>query len=65
MDRAGGEADSAVRGVTKPSALSDQPEREAELFFLKLIARSFNRKIRTQDCQKFDQALSLECFETK
>jgi hypothetical protein len=40
MDRAGGEADSAIRGVTKPSALSDQPEREVELFFLKLIANS-------------------------
>jgi hypothetical protein len=38
MDRAGGEADSAIRGVTKPSALSDQPEREAGLFFLKLKA---------------------------
>jgi hypothetical protein len=60
MDGAGGEADSAIRGVTKPSALSDQPEREAELFFLKLIAGSLNMKISTQDCQNLDQALSFE-----
>jgi hypothetical protein len=40
MDGIGGEVDSAIRGVMKSSAFSDQSEREAEWFFPKLKAES-------------------------